>query len=110
MGQWKYESIESQTTFNRADKYLFLQVRSNTRDEIFYKFKFITNQKQLDEYEDPGSLGYYFIEYCKTNCPTSMINTDGGDFWHHIKNVVYKTLGAGRNKGQSSLKEMFIDM
>ena len=40
---------------NRADKDLFLQVRSITRDEIFPKIKFVTNQDQLDEYEKPGS-------------------------------------------------------
>lgn len=95
---------------NRADKDLFLQVRSITRDEIFHKIKFITNQEQLDSYEDPGSLGYYFIEYCKTNCPTSMINTDDGDFWLRVKDVVYKALGAKRNAVQSSLKEKFIGM
>ena len=95
---------------NRADKDLFLQVRSITRDEIFHKIKFITNQKQLDAYEDPGTLGYYFIEYCKTNCPTSMINTDDGEFWLHVKDVVYKALGAKRNAVQSSLKEKFIGM
>lgn len=95
---------------NRADKDLFLQVRSITRDEIFHKIKFITNQEQLDAYENPGSLGYYFIEYCKTNCPTSMINTDDGDFWLRVKDVVYKALGAKRNAVQSSLKEKFIGM
>lgn len=95
---------------NRADKDLFLQVRSITRDEIFHKIKFITNQEQLDSYENPGSLGYYFIEYCKTNCPTSMINTDDGDFWLRVKDVVYKALGAKRNAVQSSLKEKFIGM
>ena len=55
-------------------------------------------------------MDYYFVEYCKTNCPTSMINTDDGKFWHHIKNVVYKTLGAKCNAVQSSLKEKFISM
>ena len=95
---------------NRADKDLFLQVRSITRDEIFPKIKFVTNQDQLDEYEKPGSLGYYFIEYCKSNCAISMVDMNDGEFWHHIKNVVYKTLGAKRNAVQSSLKEKFIGM
>ena len=84
-------------SLNRADKILFLQVQSITRDDILHKIKFITNQKQLHEYEDPGSLGYYFIKYCIINCPTWMINTGDGEFWHHIKNVVYKTLGVKRN-------------
>lgn len=110
--KWDNENMKAlnHKPLNRADKDLFLQVRSITRDEIFHKIKFVTNQKQLDEYEDPGSLGYYFIEYCKTNCPTSMINTNDGEFWHHIKNVVYKTLGAKRNAVQSSLKQKFIGM
>ena len=95
---------------NTADEDLFLQVRSITRDEIFPKIKFVTNQDQLDEYEKPGSLGYYFIEYCKTNCAISMVDMNDGEFWHHIKNVVYKTLGAKRNAVQSSLKEKFIGM
>ena len=95
---------------NRADKDLFLQVRSITRDGIFPKIKFVTNQDQLDEYEKPGSLGYYFIEYCKTNCAISMVDMNDGEFWHHIKNVVYKTLGAKRNAIQSSLKDKFIGM
>ena len=95
---------------NRADKDLFFQVWFITRDDTFHKIKFVTNQKQLDGYEGPGSLGYYFIEYCKTNCPTSMINKDDGKFWHHINNVVYKTLGAKLNAVQSSLKDKFIGM
>ena len=60
--------------------------------------------------KDTGSLGYYFIKYFEINCPTSMINTDDGEFWHHIKNVVYKTLGAKCNAVQSSLKDKFIGM
>ena len=39
----------------RADKDLFLQVRSIT---IFHKIKFVTNQNQLDEYEQPGSFNH----------------------------------------------------
>ena len=110
--KWNNENMASlnQKPTNRADKDLFLQVRSITRDEIFPKIKFVTNQEQLDEYEKPGSLGYYFIEYCKTNCPTSMVDMNDGEFWHHIKNVVYKALGAKRNAMQSSLKEKFIGM
>ena len=108
--RYKLELKQKWDDDNRADKDLFLQVRSITRDEIFHKIKFITNQEQLDAYEDPGSLGYYFIEYCKTNCPTSMINTDDGDFWLRVKDVVYKALGAKRNAVQSSLKEKFIGM
>ena len=109
---WNNENmaVVNQKPLNRADKDLFLQVRSITRDEIFPKIKFVTNQDQLDEFEKPGSLGYYFIEYCKTNCPTSMVDMNDGEFWHHIKNVVYKTLGAKRNAIQSSLKDKFIGM
>ena len=33
---------------NRAERDLFLQVQSITREEIFPKIKFITNQEQLD--------------------------------------------------------------
>ena len=110
--KWNNENMLAlnHKALNRADKDLFLQVRSITRDEIFPKIKFVTNQDQLDEYEKPGSLGYYFIEYCKTNCPTSMVDMNDGEFWHHIKNVVYKALGAKRNAMQSSLKEKFIGM
>ena len=110
--KWNNENMAAlnQKPLNRADKDLFLQVRSITRDEIFPKIKFVTNQDQLDEFEKPGSLGYYFIEYCKTNCPTSMIDMNDGEFWHHIKNVVYKTLGAKRNAIQSSLKEKITGM
>ena len=71
----------------RADRDLFLQVKSITREEIFPKIKFITNQEQLDEFEKSGSLGYYFIQYCKHNCPTSMINMNDGEFWNHIKKL-----------------------
>ena len=100
----------NQKPLNRADKDLFLQVQSITRDEIFPKIKFVTNQDQLDEYEKPGSLRYYFIEYCKTNCAISMVDMNDGECWHHIKNVVSKTLGAKRNAIQSSLKDKFIGM
>ena len=83
---------------NRADKDIFLQVWSITRDEVFHKIKFVTNQNQLDEYEQPGLLGYYFIKYCKqTNCPASMIKINNGEFWHNIKKFIYKTLGAKLN-------------
>jgi len=110
--KWNNENMSAlnHKPLNRADKDLFLQVRSITRDEIFPKIKFVTNQDQLDEYEKPGSLGYYFIEYCKTNCAISMVDMNDGEFWHHIKNVVYKTLGAKRNAIQSSLKDKFIGM
>ena len=109
--KWDNENINvlNHKPLNRADKDLFLQISSTLREEIFHKIKFITNQKQLDEYEDPGILGYYFIKYGKTNCPT-MINTDDGEFWLHVKDIVYKTLGAKRNAVQSSLKEKFIGM
>ena len=110
--KWNNENMLAlnHKALNRADKDLFLQVRSITRDEIFPKIKFVTNQDQLDEYEKPGSLGYYFIEYCKSNCAISMVDMNDGEFWHHIKNVVYKTLGAKRNAVQSSLKDKFIGM
>ena len=39
-----------------------------------------------------------------------MINMNDGEFWHHIKNVVYETLGAKHNAVQISLKEKFISM
>ena len=39
-----------------------------------------------------------------------MVDMNDGEFWHHIKNVVYKALGAKRNAMQSSLKEKFIGM
>ena len=39
-----------------------------------------------------------------------MIDMNGGEFWHHIKNVVYKTLGAKQNAIQSSLKDKLIGM
>ena len=95
---------------NRAERDLFLQVRSITREEIFPKIKFITNQEQLDEFENPKSLGYYFVQYCKKNCPTSMVSMKDGDFWNHIKNIVYVTLGSKRNAMQSSLKQKFKGM
>ena len=84
--KWNNENMAvlNHKPLNRADKDLFVQVQSITRDEIFHKIKFVTNQKQVDEYEKPGSLGYYFTEYCKVNCPTSMINTNDSVFWHHI--------------------------
>ena len=80
--KWNNENMLALThkPLNRADKDLFLQVRSITRDEIFPKIKFVTNQDQLDEYEKPGSLGYYFIEYCKTNCAISMVDMNDGEF------------------------------
>ena len=94
---------------DRAERDLFLQVRSITREEIFPKIKFITSQDQLDNF-GPGSLGYYFVEYCKKNCPTSMVSMEDGDFWNHIKNIVYVTLGSKRNAMQSSLKQKFKGM
>lgn len=94
---------------DRAERDLFLQVRSITREEIFPKIKFITSQEQLDKF-GPGSLGYYFVEYCKKNCPTSMVSMEDGDFWNHIKNIVYVTLGSKRNAMQSSLKQKFKGM
>ena len=94
---------------NRAERDLFLQVRSITREEIFPKIKFITSQEQLDKFK-PGSLGYYFVEYCKKNCPTSMVSMEDGDFWNNIKNIVYVTLGSKRNAMQSSLKQKFKGM
>ena len=57
---------------NRDKRDLFHQVQSITREEIFPKIKFITNQEQLDEFENPKSLGYYFVQYCKKNCPTAI--------------------------------------
>ena len=62
-------------TRNRAERDLFLQVRSITREKIFSKIKFITSQEQLDKF-GPGSLGYYLVEYCKNNCPTSVMSID----------------------------------
>ena len=94
---------------DRAERDLFLQVKSITREEIFPKIKFITSQEQLDKF-DRGSLGYYFVEYCKKNCPTSMVSMEDGDFWNHIKNIVYVTLGSKRNAMQSSLKQKFKGM
>ena len=73
---------------NRAKRDLFLQFQSISREEIYPKIKFITNQEQLDEFKKPESLGYYFIQYCKKTCPTSMVNMKDGDFWIHIKNIV----------------------
>ena len=94
---------------DRAERDLFLQVKSITREEIFPKIKFITSQDQLDNF-DRGSLGYHFVEYCKKNCPTSMVSMEDGDFWNHIKNIVYVTLGSKRNAMQSSLKQKFKGM
>ena len=95
---------------NRAGKDLFLQVQSIAREEIFPKIKFITNQEQLDEFKKPGSLGYYFVQYYKKNCPTSMVNMNDGKFWIHIKNIVHVTLGSKRNAMQNSLKQKFKGM
>ena len=80
--KWKNENMVAlnHKPLNRADKDLFLHVQSITGDEIFHKIKLVTNQNQLDEYEQPGPLGYYSIKYKKTNHLTSMMNMNDGEF------------------------------
>ena len=92
---------------NTADRDIFLQVRSIIREEIFAKIKFITNQEQFDKFKKPRSLGYYFIQYCTKNCPSSMVSMNDGEFWNHMKNIVYVTLRSKLNTIQSSLKQKF---
>ena len=38
------------------------------------------------------------------------VSMKDGDFWNHIKNIVYVTLGSKRNAMQSSLKQKFKGM
>ena len=90
---------------NRTLRDQFLQVQIIIREEISPKIKFITNQEQLDEFKKAGSLGHYFVQYCKKDCPTSMVSMKDGNFWNHIKNIVYVTVGSKQNVIHSSLKQ-----
>ena len=60
--KWDNENIKAlnHKPLNRANKDLFLQVRSIRRDEILHKIKFFTNQKQVDEYERYRIVGLLF--------------------------------------------------
>ena len=82
---------------NRAEWDIFLQVPI-TREEIHLKIKFITNQEQLDEFKKSESLGYYSVQYCEKNPPTSVVSMKDGDFWNHIKNIVMLLLGQSEIK------------
>ena len=39
-----------------------------------------------------------------------MVSMEDSDFWNHIKNIVYVTLGSKWNAMQSSLKQKFKGM
>ena len=69
-----------------------------TKQYLFKKIKFITNQNELDSYETIGTLGYVFLHLYQDRSltsstqPSTLNDEDKKKLWTEAKSVVYKSI------------------
>lgn len=78
------------------------------RNKIFPLVKFINSQKQLEDFEEKGSIGYQFLSELKhQNQIHQSIKVKGNEkeIWENAKQLVHEAIGEKRNATQTRIKK-----
>ena len=78
------------------------------RKRIFRLVKFISSPKQLECYEEKGTIGYQFISELKQEDQVNrslLIDGNEKEIWDNAKQLVHEAIGEKRNARQTQIKK-----
>ena len=78
------------------------------RKRIFRLVKFITSPKQLENFEEKGTIGYQFISELKQEDQVNrslLIDGNEKEIWENAKQLVHEAIGEKRNARQTQIKK-----
>ena len=78
------------------------------RNKIFPLVKFINSQKQLEDFEEKGSIGYQFLSELKHEDQihkSLLVDGNEKEIWENAKQLVHEAIGEKRNATQTRIKK-----
>ena len=84
------------------------KIKFITKNYIFSKVKFITDESQLEDHEKKSSIGYLFLQVMQQNHKEPIDDVE--EFWKSARKMVYSAINEKRNSVQNAIKKAWTRM
>ena len=88
--------------------YMDWKIKFITKNYIFSKVKFITDESQLEDHKKKSSIGYLFLQVMQQNHKEPIDDVEV--FWNSAKKMVYSAINEKRNSVQNAIKKAWMRM